>query len=287
MTIAAPGGESRVVQFAGVDSGYFATLSIPIMAGRGFSNDDVRGQRPVAVISEAMAQRYWPAASAVGQLLHDEDGSALTVIGVARDAKVATLGEAPQAFVYRPIDADYTKLLRVIVRSDASSADVENVLRNTVRAIDPAVAIFESSTMTSHLDVMLFPYRVAALVSGLLGGFGLLLSSVGVFGVVAFGIARRTREIGIRLAIGATPSNVLRMLFAEQARLALVALTIGLAMAIGVARLLAGVVFGITWADPITFVAVVATLSGVAVIATYLPASRAMRISPASALREE
>jgi putative ABC transport system permease protein len=247
----------------------------------------VRAQRSVAVVSEAMARRYWPGASAIGRLLHSDDGAAVTVIGVARDAKVATLGEAPQPFVYRPLDADYSKLLRVIVRANGSAAGIESVLRNSAHAVDPAVAIFEIRTMTSQLDVMLFPYRVAALVSGLLGAFGLLLSSVGVFGVVAFGVARRTREIGIRLALGATPSMVLRMLLSEQARLAAVAIGVGVAMAVAVARLLAGVVFGVSWSDPITFVGVITALSAVAVVATYVPASRAMRVSPASALREE
>jgi predicted permease len=287
MSITMPGEDNRVVQYAGIDSAYFGTLNVPIVAGRGFTRDEVRTRRPVAVVSEAMARRYWPGTSAVGQLLHGDGGEALTVIGVARDAKVATLGESPQPFVYRPIDADYTALLRVIVRTIGPTADIESLLRGAVRAADPAVAVFESGTMTAHLDVMLFPYRVAALVSGLLGAFGLLLSSVGVFGVVAFGIARRTREIGIRLALGAAPRTVLRMLFAEQARLGVIALSVGLATALGVARLLAGVVFGIGWSDPVTFVAVVAVLSGVAALATYLPASRAMRISPSSALREE
>ena len=287
MSLAMPDGEKRVVQFAGIDSGYFGALDVPLIAGRGFTSEEVRTQRPVAVVSEAMVRRYWPSASAVGQLLHADGGEALTIIGVARDAKVATLGEAPQPFVYRPIGAEYTALLRVIVRTNGSSGGIESVLRSVVRSIDPAVAIFETGTMSDHLDTMLFPYRVGALVSGLLGAFGLLLSSVGVFGVVAFGIARRTREIGIRLALGATPKAVLRMLFSEQARLTLIALGVGILMALGVARLLAGVVFGISWSDPLTFVAVIAALSSVAVIATYLPSSRAMRISPASALRED
>jgi putative ABC transport system permease protein len=287
MALDATNGADRVIQFAGVDTGYFNALGIPLIAGRKFTDGEVREHRPVTIVSDAMTRRYWPATNAIGQLVHAGDGTVLTVVGVARDAKVATLGESPQPFLYRPIDADYTTLLRLIVRSSGATANVAELLRDEVHAIDPAVAIFEAGTMTSHLDVMLYPYRVAAIVSGLLGLFGLLLSSIGVFGVVAFAVTRRPREIGIRLALGATPSSILRLLFGEQGRVGGIAVAIGLALALGTARLLASVVFGVVWSDPATFLGVIAVLSGIAAVATYLPAARAMRISPASALRED
>ena len=160
-------------------------------------------------------------------------------------------------------------------------------MRSEVTALDPNVAIFESATMQSHLGLMLFPYRAAAGVSALLGTFGLLLSSIGLFGVVAFSVARRTRELGIRIAIGAAPVTVVRMVVGEQVRVIGLSMLLGLALAFGVARALNGVVFGISWADPVTFAVVTAVLAAVVTVASVVPAARASRISPAMALRED
>ena len=236
-----------------------------------------------------MARRLWPNGDAIGQSLRVEDGIALQVIGVARDAKVQTLGEAPQAFFYRPLEPKYNRLLRTIVRSSDSPAAVVNVLRREIAALDPNVAIFESTTMQGHLAVMLFPYRAAAIFSAMLGGFGLLLSSVGLFGVVAFGVARRTREFGIRLALGATSRGVVQMVIREQTRVIAIALGIGLALALALAaaKLMASVVFGVAWPDALTIAFVVVGLGAVALVSTYIPAARATAVNPAVALREE
>ena len=234
-----------------------------------------------------MARRLWPNGDAIGQSLRVEDGIALQVIGVARDAKVQTLGEAPQAFFYRPLEPKYNRLLRTIVRSSDSPAAVVNVLRREIAALDPNVAIFESTTMQGHLAVMLFPYRAAAIFSAMLGGFGLLLSSVGLFGVVAFGVARRTREFGIRLALGATSRGVVQMVMREQTRVVAIAMLVGLALALAAAKLMASVVFGVAWADLLTIAFVVVGLGAVALVSTYIPAARATAVNPAVALREE
>ena len=234
-----------------------------------------------------MARRLWPNGDAIGQSLRVEDGIALQVIGVARDAKVQTLGEAPQAFFYRPLEPKYNRLLRTIVRSSDSPAAVVNVLRREVAALDPNVAIFESTTMQGHLAVMLFPYRAAAIFSAMLGGFGLLLSSVGLFGVVAFGVARRTREFGIRLALGATSRGVVQMVMREQTRVVAIAMLVGLALALAAAKLMASVVFGVAWPDALTIAFVVVGLGAVALVSTYIPAARATAVNPAVALREE
>ena len=234
-----------------------------------------------------MARRLWPNGDAIGQSLRVEDGIALQGIGVARDAKVQTLGEAPQAFFYRPLEPKYNRLLRTIVRSSDSPAAVVNVLRREVAALDPNVAIFESTTMQGHLAVMLFPYRAAAIFSAMLGGFGLLLSSVGLFGVVAFGVARRTREFGIRLALGATSRGVVQMVMREQTRVVAIAMLVGLALALAAAKLMASVVFGVAWPDALTIAFVVVGLGAVALVSTYIPAARATAVNPAVALREE
>jgi ABC-type antimicrobial peptide transport system permease subunit len=279
--------DARVVQYAGVDARYFETIGIPIARGRAFTDADIRIRAAVAIVSETMARRLWPSGDAIGQSLRVDDGTTLQIVGVARDAKVQTLGEAPQSFFYRPLEPKYNRLLRTIIRSPDSPASVVNLLRREVAALDPNVAIFESTTMQGHLAVMLFPYRAAAIFSALLGAFGLLLSSIGLFGVVAFGVARRTREFGIRLALGATSRGVVGMVMREQTRVIAIAMTIGLALALGAAKMMASVVFGVAWADPVTIAVVVVGLAAVALVSTYLPASRATSVNPAVALRED
>ncbi len=278
---------SPVVQIAGVDSRYFDALGVALIRGRAFTDAEVRSQAPVVVISEAMAQRYWPSRPALGETIRDDAGRALTVVGVARDAKVQTLGEAPQPLLYQPLPQDYARLLRLVVRSTESPSIVASQLRREVAALDPNVAIFESGALSNQLGLMLFPYRAAAIASAMLGLFGLLISSIGLFGVVAFSVARRTRELGIRIALGATPRMIVNMVVAEQTKVIALSIVIGLALGLGAARALASLVFGISWSDPVTLVGVVSSLSGVALLATYLPAARATRISPAVALREE
>lgn len=280
--------DSHVVQAAHVDERYFQTLGVTLVRGRAFTEAEVRERMPVAIVSEAMARRFWHTGNdAIGQSLRENDGPPIQIIGVARDTKVQTLGESPQPLLYRPLDGNHARLLRVIVRSTDNPARVVAALQREVAALDPNLAVFESSTMTSHLGVMLFPYRVAAVVSALLGLFGLLLSSVGLFGVVAFSVARRTREFGIRLALGAEPGTILRMVLAEQTRMIALSLALGVAISLGVSRLLSSVVFGISWSDPVTLLGVIAALGSVALVASYLPAARATRINPSVALREE
>jgi predicted permease len=281
------GDETRVVQVAGVDARYFETIGIPIVRGATFSDADVRSWAAVAIVSETMARQLWPGADALGRSIRMYDGTSLGVIGIARDAKIQTLAESPQPLLYRPLEPNYARLLRLIVRSSNQPAVVAEALRREVAALDPNVAVFESSTMTSHLSVMLFPYRAASILSAALGLFGLLLSSVGLFGVVAFSVARRTREFGIRLALGATSRGVVRMVMREQARVIAVSLVAGLALALGAARALASVVFGVTWSDPVTFVFVVGALGVVAFLASFIPAARATAVNPSVALREE
>jgi predicted permease len=287
--LSSPGSDraTRAIQTTGIDASYFGTLGVPIVHGRSPTEVEVREHRPVAVISEAMARRYWPGGNAVGQRLERDVGVSFEIVGVARDTKVQTLGEAPEPMVYLPLANDYARLLRVITRSSINPSLAIASLRREVSAIDPGVAIFESGTMAEHVATMLFPYRAAAWVSALLGAFGLLLSSIGLFGVVAFAVGRRTREFGIRMALGATPRGVITMVLAEQSRVVALSIVIGLALGLAVARMLASVVFGISWSDPITVAAVLVSIAAVALVASYLPAARAGRLTPSAALREE
>ena len=282
------GGDPRDVgvQYARVGAGYFGALGIGLTHGRGFSEQEEREGGAVAVVSRAAADRFWPDADPIGQSFRQRD-QLIQVVGVAEDVKVQTLGESPQPFVYMPSSGSAARLLRVVVGTSNSEADLPAQLRAAVRAINPAVAVFESKSMGEHLDVMLYPYRLAAQVGAVLGLFGLLLAAVGLYGVVAFGVARRTREFGIRMALGARSVDVMRLVMGESARVIVVGTVVGLALALGVGRVVASALFGIGANDPVTFVGVPALLATVAVFAAWLPTRRATRVNPAVALREE
>ena len=294
-TVTVPGAnghsaETVPLQLSSVDAGYFAALGIPLVAGRDFTEAEVRAQAQVAVISEQMARRYWPGDRAVGQHLRAGDGEAqatLEVIGVAANVKVQTLGELPQSVIYRPIEAGRTQLLRIVARGTDDAEALERGMRREVSALDPNVAIFEGTTMAKHLDAMLFPFRLAARVSTAMGLFGLLLASVGLYGVVAYGVARRTREIGIRMALGARSSDVLRLVLAGSLRAVAIGLAIGLCLALAIGRLVAGFLFGIGGNDPLTVGGIIVTLATVSAAAALAPAHRATRVHPSVALREE
>jgi predicted permease len=289
--VGATAGQSSaptVVQYAGADASYFDALGVRMVRGRAFTEDEARVRAPVAIVSEHTARRLWPGADPIGQ--HVREGAAaemVAIVGVAADVKVQTLGEAPPAFLYRPFDPRYARLLRLIARTSDGSGALVAALRREVAAIDPQIAVFESKTMTEHLEVMLFPYRAAAQLSSALGLFGLLLASVGLYGVVAFGVARRTREFGVRMALGARGADILRLVLGESMRLVVVSVAIGVVLAVLIAQLLSGIVFGIGTHDPLTLLGVPAVLACVTLLASYLPTRRATRVSPAIALRDE
>jgi predicted permease len=277
---------SYSVQYARADPAYFETLGVPLVRGRGFRLEEIEQGSPVAVVSSNTAARLWPSGEALGARLRLEDGRVVEVIGIAGDTKVQTLGESPQLFLYLPFDTRYARLLRLIVRTNGDPAGLVPRLQREVGALDPAVGIFEARTLTDHLDTMLFPYRAAAGLASVLGLFGLIVAALGLYGVVAFGVAQRTREFGIRMALGARSADVLRQVLGESARVVVIGACGGLALALGVGRLLRSTLFGIGPGDPLTMVTVTLLLAAVALFASWLPARRATTVAPAEALRE-
>lgn len=287
---AAPGGESdtRTVQFARADTGYFNALGIPLLQGRSFTASEIEQNAPVLIVSSYTARRLWPGANPLGQQVRlEDDGRMSEVIGVAGDTKIQTLGENPEPFLYRPFDNHYVRLLRFIARGRQSPELLLQSLRSAVATVNPKIAIFESRTMGEQLDVMLFPYRLAAGVSSALGLFGLLLAALGLYGVVAFGVARRKREFGIRMALGAIGADVVRLVLRENLRIVLIATAIGLVMGVGLGQILRSVLFGIAPSDPPTMIGVPLVLMGISLLAAWIPARNATRVNPSVALRQE
>jgi len=286
-----PKGQELESDFAIVGPAYFSTLAVPILKGREFTPSDRAGAPRVAIVNETMAGKFWPGEDPLGRRFSfpSRRGPAptLEIVGVARDGKYRTLGEEPRTYFYLPyLQEDETTLL--VVASTAGSPEVLlPSARRQVKELDAKVPVIETKTITAHLDLMLFPPRMAALLLGLLGFLALVLATMGLYGVIAYSVAQRTREIGIRMALGAERAKVLRMVLGEGMSLVAIGVTLGTALALGVSRVLSGLLFGISATDPVTFLAVPLALGTVALLASLVPARRATRVDPLVALRYE
>ena len=290
----APAGEpGAMVQNIFVAPGYFRTMGIPMLGGRDFTMRDARGAPPVAIINEAMAQRFWPGQDPLGRrvMIGGPEGSndrqTCEVVGVVKTGKYRSLGEDPQPFMYQSYWQNYVPRVRLVVRTRGDSASVLAGMRRAVLALDPKLAVYDVETMKQLMLLPLFPAHAAGLMLGVFGGLGLLLASMGLYGVMSYLVAQRTHEVGIRLALGASRLEVFKLVVGNGMRLTLVGLIIGLAGALAVTRLLAGLLYGIRPTDSVTFAAVSLLLAAVAFLASYVPARRATLVDPLVALRHE
>ena len=272
-----------------VAPGYFATMDVPIVQGRAFTEADVDGDATV-VVSEAFVRRFFPGRDLVGTTIEGGHGDAMRVIGVARDTKVRTLGEAPRPFVYQLQGLDGVGAvlgMEVIVRGKGTSARLLATERRIVQELDPDVPLFEAKTMNEHLSLMLFPPRMAALLLSVFGALALALAAVGIYGVVSYSVSRRTRELGIRMSLGASSGDVVRMAVNGGMRLVLGGGVVGVALAAAVTWALKSFLFGIHGTDLVTFATIPVILSAVALVAAFVPARRASAVDPVRALRRE
>jgi predicted lysophospholipase L1 biosynthesis ABC-type transport system permease subunit len=211
----------------------------------------------------------------------------LEVIGVAGDAKYRTLSEGPTPFFYLPFPQTYGPGMSLVVRTDREPRAMLAPVRQAVLALDPNLPLFEVETLSEHLGIALFPVRLASSVLGWFGLLALLLAAIGLYGVVAYAVNQRTREIGVRMALGARPADVLRLVVGDGMRLALLGLGLGLAAALLVTRMVAGLLYGVSPTDPVAFTGVAALLLLATLLASWLPARRAARVDPMTALKHE
>jgi len=283
-----PGREFYAVDRATVDAGFFPATGIRIVEGRVFDERDGTDSEPVVIVSEAMARRFWPGRSAVGGMVTTGDGAArYRVIGVASDAKVRFLSEAPRPFLYVPLSQDYSSNLTVVARTRMPAGQTALDLAAAAAEVDPDLPVLHPRTMADHLRTVLLPARLSAAVLAAFAVVALTLVVIGLYGVVGYAAAKRRREVGIRISLGATGADVIRLLMATGLRLVVIGIVIGLAVTVLSSRLVGGLLFEVSPLDPVTFAAVVAVLVGVTAGATLVPARRASRTDPAGILRSE
>jgi predicted permease len=268
--------------------GYLQAMSTRLVRGRDFTERDDEKAPRVAVVNETLARLFWPGEDPLGKRFRQSgpESPLLEVVGVIEDGKYAGLNEEPQAYVVRPLWQAYTGTNTVILRTDRDARELLAAVRNEVRQLDAHLPA-SGKPLEERLAMPLLPVRVAA---ALLGGFGvlaLLLAAVGIYGVMSYAVSRRTREIGIRVALGARTWNVLRLVIGQGMAPVLVGVVVGLAAALGLTRLAGSLLFGVSAADPFTYIGVAALLTGVALVACYVPARRATKIDPLAALRNE
>jgi predicted permease len=273
-----------------VTPGYFDAMGTPLVAGRGFDARDDAGARPVAIVNETLAARYWPNQSPLGRRLSldSADAPPVEVVGVVRDGKYRDLAEAPLPYLFRPLAQEYRGEATVVVRTDGDPRALAPSLREAVRAADAGLPVYDVKTLEELVAgrSLLLP-RLAAVLAGVFAGAALLLAMVGLYGVVSFTVARRVREIGIRMALGATRARILSMVVRDGARLALAGVALGLLLALGATRVLAGVLYGVQATDGATFAVVPVLLLAAAAVAALLPARRATAVDPTTSLRSE
>ncbi|MEO6526517.1 MAG: FtsX-like permease family protein [Gemmatimonadaceae bacterium] len=269
-----------------VDDGYFATVRMPLVAGRPIGRLDAEHAPKVVVVNEPLARRYFPDQDPIGQSI-GYNGQRLTIVGVARDAKYSSLTESAAPFMYLPLAQHWESKHSLMVRSSSADAlALAPAIASAIRSIDAGVPRPIVTTLLRENTIVLIPQRVAAIVTAALGAVGLLLATVGLYGVIAYSASRRRREIGIRLALGAQRLQVLRMVVGEGMRLTVTGVAIGLVLAAGITRLLVKFLFGISPLDGATFLAMSLLFVAIAALASYLPARRAAGLNPMVLLRE-
>ncbi|HEX5084675.1 MAG TPA: ABC transporter permease [Blastocatellia bacterium] len=270
---------------------YLTTMGVPVLKGRDFTQFDSENSTKVAIINATMAERLWPGQDALGRRFKSgAESDFWQVVGVARNAKYVMIGEEPRPFFYAPLAQHHVSPVTLNLWSDVAPAALTSAVRDVIRQMDADLPIYNVRTMEEHLNDSAFAMlglRYGAVLAGAQGLLGLLLAAMGLYGVVSYVVSQRTREIGVRVALGARNFDILRLVVRDGLRLTLIGLAIGLFVSLGFAAIITKLLYGMAPAATPVFVAVVVLLASVALLACYLPARRAMKVDPMVALRCE
>ena len=283
---AAPADHRVFAQQSSVGPDYFATLGIPILRGRAFSAADRAGSRPVVVVNQTLAARFWPSENPIGKRFTATNG-VVEIVGVARDVKYNSLGEEPQLYIYLPIAQEYAPAVTLHVRTRGAPAAALAAVRRRVQALVPETPLTRVETLSAVVGELLWAPRVCAVLLALFGAVALILVMIGIYAVIAHSIAQRRREIGIRMALGAQRSDVIRLFLRQALQAVAVGLACGLLGALLAVSAISDLLFGVDPRNPAAFLAAALLLAAVAAVASYLPTRRAATASPLDALRQE
>jgi predicted permease len=267
-----------------VTEGYLETLGVDLIEGRTFTRQDDGTGAPVIVVNRRFAERFWPNQSAVGKIVQTA-GKDRQVIGVVETGKYRSLGEEPTEFMFLPERELFRSGLILVARTRSNPEEVLRRVRATVRELDASLPLYDVRTMQDHMGIALMPARLGGSVLGIFGVLGLALAAVGIYGVMAYSVAQRQRELGIRVALGADRQRVVGLVLREGLGLAGIGVLVGLAGAAGASQLVKGMLYNVRALDPVAFGGVPVLLMLVAALAVYLPARRASRVEPMRVLK--
>jgi FtsX-like permease family protein/MacB-like protein len=285
-----PGDSGFSVNSTSVGPDYFKTMGTTVMRGREFTARDAKGAPGVVIINEEMARSFWPNRDPVGAVLTMGSGTEeqrFEIVGVVKNGKYRSLGEQPRHFLYHPILQGYYARSTLVAKTSGDPASLLAAVRREIGALDPNVAPTQLGAIEEHMAFALFPARISGVLLGVFGVLALVLAIVGLSGLIAYSVSQRTREIGVRMALGAGTRDVLKLVIGEGMLLTLIGMAIGLAAALGLTRFLSDLLYGVSAVDPLTFGLIALLLIGVALSACWLPARRATKIDPMVALRCE
>jgi predicted permease len=278
--------EDMDIRSASVGPDYLRTMEIPLVAGREFTAQDADDSQAVAMVNQALVDRYWPRQNAIGKRVWAE-GHWSTVVGVARNSDYDELNESPRPFLYVPLFQNYTSHPIIQVRLNGDPMAFAPAIAKSVHELNADLAVFDVDSLASRVEAASANKRIAGTFVGAFGLLALILATIGIYGVIAYSARQRTREIGIRMALGAAQGDVVRLVLGQGLRLTIAGLGLGLGLSLVLTRFLSSQLFGISATDPLTFAAVAGCLGAVALAACYLPARRAMRVEPTVALRQQ
>src|SRR2546428_7281574 len=276
--------EQATSEYNEVAENYFATIGIPIVSGREFARTDDERAPPVAIINERMAAKYWPGKNPLGQRLKVKDRW-MEIVGVAKNANYRTKLETPTPFFYVPVRQNFSVQNGFIIRTDQSAAAIMNALAREIHALDPNLAPLDAISLQQQVDLMSYTQRLAAALLAIFGGMALFLAAIGLYAVMSYSVSQGTRELGMRMALGAGTGDLLRLVMSRGLALTAGGVVLGAVAALLLTRLMGNLLYKVSPRDPIAFGAALIVLIAVALLACFLPARRAARINPVRALR--
>jgi predicted permease len=268
---------------------FFRTLGVPLLSGREFTDRDREGAPRVAIVNETLVRELFPNTNPIGQRLRvlSRQPASWEIVGVVKDSKYRSLGEDPTPYIFLPYLQNPQPAMALHVQTSGNPKELAAAVRREVQALDSNLPAFNVMSLADNIDISLFPARFGAVLLGVFGFLALLIASIGIYGVMSYGVSERTREMGIRMALGARGSDVLRLVISQGMWLALIGVAIGAGLALAVTRVVKSYLYDVSVTDPLTFIGIASLLLGVAVLACFVPARRATKVDPLEALRYE